>query len=327
MLLENCHQGGLTPGSRQWQTYEKVAAVGPGAAAAAAAAGNYTHRLGYLSGGDDEQPPLKGATFGACLGACSADAACGGVSFESEEAAPTAPLALCYLKRRGCSFIPYDQTDARCAFDGAPNDCPYNFYRTSGDINARFSSMLGNLASTLRYRGNLSNPAPLSRPGAWAYPDMLEVGKLANATEDRTHFGAWAVSSSPLVLGFDLGSAATLDRVWPIITNKEVINVSQSWAGHPGALLGAPFSGADFQSWAKPLGGGRHALFVLSNASAPVQVRVELGAISAQLVAPGVEVSARDIHAAKELGVVSGGSFDAGPIGPHDSVFITLTAK
>ncbi len=31
--------------------------------------------------------------------------------------------------------------------------------------------------------------ATLSRPGSWAYPDMLEVGQLASFQEDRSMFG------------------------------------------------------------------------------------------------------------------------------------------
>ena len=34
--------------------------------------------------------------------------------------------------------------------------------------------------------------------------DMLEVGRLKNYSESRTHFSAWAVMSSPLILSFDL---------------------------------------------------------------------------------------------------------------------------
>ena len=34
-----------------------------------------------------------------------------------------------------------------------------------------------------------------------AYPDMLEVGRMPNVVEDRTHFGAWCIVSAPLILG------------------------------------------------------------------------------------------------------------------------------
>ena len=62
------------------------------------------------------------------------------------------------------------------------------------------------------------------------------------AAESRTHFGAWAVVSAPLVLGLaltpgDAKAQAALDAVWDIITNREVIAVSQTWQGLPGALV------------------------------------------------------------------------------------------
>merc|ERR1712232_193352 len=88
-----------------------------------------------------------------------------------------------------------------------------------------------------------------STPGCWIYPDMLEVGvtrtpdgwsadlpKLSFA-EERSHFGMWCVSSSPLILGLDLRDAAALDAVWPIISNREAIAVNQAWAGDAGQLV------------------------------------------------------------------------------------------
>ena len=55
-------------------------------------------------------------------------------------------------------------------------------------------------------------------------------------------FGMWAIVSAPLVLSFDVtkrdaDGGLTLDRVWPIITNKEAIAVNQRWDGSPGRLL------------------------------------------------------------------------------------------
>ena len=86
--------------------------------------------------------------------------------------------------------------------------CPWNLYRTSGDVRASYSSVIGNLATTVQYA-----KANLSRPGCWAYPDMLEVGCQhgpggksdpgLNVAETRTHFGAWAIVSSPLTLSHD----------------------------------------------------------------------------------------------------------------------------
>ena len=68
---------------------------------------------------------------------------------------------------------------------------------------------------------------------------MLEVGLVEGPLSwNRAHFGGWAVSSSPLVLGADLSDSALLSTIAPIITNTEAIAVNQAWAGHPGRLIG-----------------------------------------------------------------------------------------
>jgi hypothetical protein len=50
--------------------------------------------------------------------------------------------------------------------------------------------------------------------------------------------GAWCIASAPLILGHDLANEATNSKIWPIITNKAAIRVSQSFATgstfHPG---------------------------------------------------------------------------------------------
>jgi len=112
--------------------------------------------------------------------------------------------------------------------------CPFHFYRVSLDINVRFSSMLSNLNKTVPFAKQ-----GLSRPGCWAYPDMLEVGckrgTEMNPAETRTHFGAWCIVSSPLILSHNVLDDAVMDRVWPVIANKEALAVNQAWAGHSGS--------------------------------------------------------------------------------------------
>jgi alpha-galactosidase len=56
---------------------------------------------------------------------------------------------------------------------------------------------------------------------------MLEVGNMQSFTEDRAHFGAWCIVSAPLILGHDLANDMVNDLIWPIITNKHAISVSQ----------------------------------------------------------------------------------------------------
>merc|ERR1719456_374040 len=84
-------------------------------------------------------------------------------------------------------WIVPNQTDGPCTGTTDVSDCPYNFYRTSGDIRSNWHSMHSNLLTTRKFQGDV----PLSRPGSWAYPDMMEVGRMASVTEDRSHFGAW----------------------------------------------------------------------------------------------------------------------------------------
>eukprot|EP00937_MAST-01D_sp_MAST-1D-sp2_P000519 g519.t1 len=112
--------------------------------------------------------------------------------------------------------------------------CPFNFFRTSGDVRETWNSVQRNARTALRF---LDAAAPLSRPHCWAYPDMLQVGNMASLAHDRAHFGTWVIMSAPLYLSFDLTDAARTDRVWPLITNREAIAVNQNWAGHPGRLV------------------------------------------------------------------------------------------
>ena len=45
--------------------------------------------------------------------------------------------------------------------------------------------------------------------------------------ETRTHFGAWAIVSSPLTLSHDVNNKTVTDLIAPIISNKEVLEVNQ----------------------------------------------------------------------------------------------------
>ena len=105
--------------------------------------------------------------------------------------------------------------------------CPFNWYRSSGDINPGAESWFANLQSVVPYT---KNTAPLSTQSCWAYPDMLEVGQIMKpGTKDldvpwnQAHFGAWCTVSSPLTLGLNLLSP-NLAKIIPFITNKEAVS-------------------------------------------------------------------------------------------------------
>tara|TARA_B110000208_G_scaffold127276_1_gene154899 strand:+ start:73 stop:2331 length:2259 start_codon:yes stop_codon:yes gene_type:complete len=66
------------------------------------------------------------------------------------------------------------------------SDCPYHVYRTSDDIYPRWDSVLNNINSVTSYLGQFEGDLRArSRPGGWAYPDMLEIGNFG-CGEDNT---------------------------------------------------------------------------------------------------------------------------------------------
>ena len=70
-----------------------------------------------------------------------------------------------------------------------PGWCPYNFFRTSGDIVNLWDRVMSNLFSVVPFLGppkGLPPWNPISRPGCWAYPDMLWVPRCARALQPRT---------------------------------------------------------------------------------------------------------------------------------------------
>ena len=76
---------------------------------------------------------------------------------------------------------------------------------------------------------NVSSPVRASRPGCFAYPDMLSIGASVmletnwipkgcprlRIEEERTLFATWAIVSSPLILSFDITDDKEVARLWP----------------------------------------------------------------------------------------------------------------
>jgi alpha-galactosidase len=133
-------------------------------------------------------------------------------------------------------------------------------WRTSGDINSDYSSMLSNLNANQAY-------AAYASPNHWNDADMLEVGNgTVTETEARSHFSLWAIMSSPLLAGNDLRSMSDATR--EILTNAEVIAVDQDALGLQGVRLRTT---GDTQVWAKPLNESGARAVVLFNAGSTTQ--------------------------------------------------------
>lgn len=195
--------------------------------------------------------------------------------------------------------------------------CPYNMFRSSGDIRNTWNSLYHNLHTVTQY-------ANLSRPNCWAYPDMLQVGRLAGplaAVESRTHFGAWCIVSSPLILGFDLTNKTVLNDVLPYVANKEAIAVNQAYVGDPGRLLQQKDSSqGGYEIWTKKVSTNSTAFLAINT-----DPKVNATAVTIDdVLFDGCSV--RDVWAHADRHVAHGvTSLSFGNIAPHDSVFLIVT--
>jgi alpha-galactosidase len=259
----------------------------------------------------------------------------------------------CHWGGRGRSIpsdpraIPYEPTQTWC---------PWNMYRSSGDVRSNYGSIIGNLNSVTNFSAR-----NLSYPGCWAYADMLEVGchhgpggkedSGLSFIEARSHFGSWAIVSSPLTLSHDVNNDTVMDAIWPIISNREVIAVSQSYAGFSGGPfkvhnhtvslsdinhaavhksmteeeiinLGS-YTAPKFQYFYKPLeyNGAKTAVLLMNHDNVEQDMLLNFADI------PGVKCTqchVRDIWNHKDLGNFNA-SIKATNVTSHDSVFLIIT--
>jgi hypothetical protein len=70
--------------------------------------------------------------------------------------------------------------------------CPYNLWRNAGDIGGSWGSIFHNLQLMLPWLGEPS----LSRPGRWAYPDMMQVGQMECAEDGVSNLQVRSVGSN-----------------------------------------------------------------------------------------------------------------------------------
>ena len=222
--------------------------------------------------------------------------------------------------------------------------CPGNFFRLGSDVAPQFLGTMYNMIFTYNAMAPYQSAGhPASRPGCWVYNDMLEVGVNLSLIESRTHFAAWAVTSSALVLGFDLTDAAVYDAVYPIVGNQAVIDINQQWAGLSGVAVlnsSASFSAAtehgargrmgknvtypDWMVWRKPLRkpAGGQAVLVINLSDAPVDVAVPFKDLD---LASGVG-AATDAWTGRSV-IVGADGLALKSIDPHDSVFYVLAPR
>jgi len=154
-----------------------------------------------------------------------------------------------------------------------------NLWRTTGDINDSWQSMIGNVEKQVP-------TAPYAGPGHWNDPDMLEIGN-GHMTDDeyRTHMSLWALVAAPLLAGNDIRNMSEATKA--ILLNKEVIAVDQDALGKQAS----PVKNGDMETWVKPLADGSVAVGVVNMGASAAQATVN----ASDLHLPGAVKSARDV--------------------------------
>jgi hypothetical protein len=166
-----------------------------------------------------------------------------------------------------------------------------NLWRTSDDIEARWTSMLYNFDS-------VATRELYSGPGHWNDPDMLFIGHgdfdERHLTEARTHFALWAIEDAPLIIGFDLRRAPqSLLEIWGA---PEIVAVDQDASGNQGVIA---YDSDDLQIIVKQLSGrDQKAVVIFNRGSAPVKATLTAQHLKFLPTAP---IHVRDLWARREL--------------------------
>ena len=104
-----------------------------------------------------------------------------------------------------------------------------NSWRTTEDITDSWKSMIRIIDINNKYYEYAS-------PGGWNDPDMLEVGNGGMSNDEyRVHFGLWAISKAPLIIGCDIINMTK--EIKDILTNPEVIAINQDSLGQQGRKI------------------------------------------------------------------------------------------
>ena len=104
-----------------------------------------------------------------------------------------------------------------------------NSWRTTKDIKDKWNSMIRVIDLNNRWY-------KVAGPGGWNDPDMLEVGNGGMDLEEyKVHFGLWAISKAPLLIGCDLTNMT--QEIKNILTNPEVIGINQDILGQQGRKI------------------------------------------------------------------------------------------
>jgi alpha-galactosidase len=189
-------------------------------------------------------------------------------------------------------------------------------WRTSGDIYPTIKSVYecaetsgGDAAIHPAFKGLWQ----FAGPGHWNDPDMLQVGNLKSAVEDKVHFSLWCILAAPLMGGNDLRSMT--DATKSILMAPEVIAVNQDPRGQQGYRV---FKQGSLEIYNKPLADGTTTVLLLNKG----QTNADLTVRWEQIGLKGRQ-GVRDLWAQKYLGIFDE-SFTAKNLAQHEHLLIKV---
>jgi len=126
-----------------------------------------------------------------------------------------------------------------------------------------------------------------------------------------------------------------MDKVWPLISNKEALAVNQAWANFSGSSflegtekvhLGSEdaFAVGAWQYWYKPVGGGKIAVLLMNHATTSASLTLTFNTVPG-IPAGTTNVAVRDIWTQQDVGVKNT-SYTV-TLNSHDSAFLMLTPQ
>jgi alpha-galactosidase len=184
-----------------------------------------------------------------------------------------------------------------------------NLWRTTDDIEDKWTSMLANLDQSGQH-------ATVARPGAWNDPDMLEIGN-GGMTDDeyRAHLSLWAIMAAPLIAGNDVRTMSAVTKA--VLLNPEVIAVDQDSLGAQGILVWEPQP--ELQVWAKPLRDGSRAVALLNRSPNADTITAYFSRVGLHTDSARV----RDLWSHSEVGRFKGKYSTV--VRPHGAVMVRVT--
>lgn len=134
--------------------------------------------------------------------------------------------------------------------------------------------------------------------------DMLEVGTHSmNEFEEQTHFSFWAALKSPLIIGADIKNMS--ESSLAILSNKEVIAISQDELGVAASYIPDLSTEGSIQVWGGPLS-QQYVVLALNYGNETTDIDVKRSKIPGlDKFCNGTSIYIRDVWGGKDLGILT----------------------